>query len=54
MCFVASSLVDLYEMFIIGGLQIPIEKMSVYAQLWEPIAFGMHNINLFHGVTRII
>jgi hypothetical protein len=46
------------QMFTIGGLQMPIEKVNVYASCSCPIMgidnFGMHTINLLHRATNII
>jgi len=46
------------QRFTIGGFQMLIEKVSMYAGYSCPItgidSFGMHTINLFHGVTSII
>jgi hypothetical protein len=46
------------QMFTIGGLQMPIEKVNVYVGCSCPImgigSFGMHTINLLHGATSII
>jgi hypothetical protein len=42
----------------IGGLQMPIKKLNVYASYSCPIvgidSFEMHTINLCHGDTSII
>jgi hypothetical protein len=42
----------------IGGLQMPIKKLNVYASYSCPIVgidnFEMHTINLLHGGTSII
>jgi hypothetical protein len=46
------------QMFIIGGLQMPIEKVNVYVGYSCPImgidSFGMLTINLLHVATSII
>jgi hypothetical protein len=46
------------QMLTIRGLQMLIEKVNVYAGCSCPImgidSFGMHTINLLHGVTSII
>jgi hypothetical protein len=46
------------QMFNIGGLQMPLEKMNVYAGCSCPImgidSFGMQTINLLHGTISII
>jgi hypothetical protein len=46
------------QMFTIGGLQMPIEKVNVYVSCSCPImaidSFGMHTINLLHGATSTI
>jgi hypothetical protein len=46
------------QMFTIGGLQRPIEKVNMYVSCSCPImgiySFGMHTINLLHGATNTI
>jgi hypothetical protein len=46
------------QTFTIGNLQMPIKKMNVYVGCSCPImgidSFGMHTLNLLHGVTSII
>jgi hypothetical protein len=46
------------QMFTIGGLQMPLEKVDVYVGCSCPImgidSFGMHTVNLLHGATSII
>jgi len=42
----------------IGGLQMPIKKLNVYASYSCPIVginnFEMHTINVLHGATSVI